>query len=104
VHRTIVGVVDDAVFDSQREGIQPIVYLPVTQSGIGPSGLTDISVGIRTGVGSPMQIARSVGAAIAGVDPGLSFTFRLLTEHVDASVRQERIVAMLSGFSAGWRC
>jgi predicted permease len=101
VRRTIVGVVGDAVFDSQREGIQPIVYLPVAQSGIGPSGLTDISVGVRPGAGSPMQIARSVGAAITDVDPGLSFTFRLLTEHVDASVRQERIVAMLSGFFGG---
>jgi putative ABC transport system permease protein len=94
--------VDDAVFDSQREGIQPIVYLPVAQSvGIGPSGLTEISVGVRPAVGSPMQLARSVGAAITGVDPGLSFTFRLLTEHVDASVRQERIVAMVSGVFGG---
>jgi hypothetical protein len=100
--RTIVGVVDDAVFESQREGIQPIVYLPVAQSvGVGPSGLTEISVGVRPAVGSPMQLARSVGAAMTGVDPGLSFTFRLLTEHVDASVRQDRIVAMLSGVFGG---
>ena len=48
-----------------------------------------------------MQLARSVGAAITDVDPGLAFTLRLLTDHVDASVRQERIVAMLSGFFGG---
>ena len=37
--RTIVGVVDDAVFDSQREGTQPMVYLPLAQSaGIEPAG------------------------------------------------------------------
>ena len=102
VQRTIVGVVDDAVFESQREGIQPIVYLPLAQSvGIGPSGLTEISVGVRPAVGSPMQLARSVGAAITDVDPGLAFTLRLLTDHVDASVRQERIVAMLSGLFGG---
>jgi predicted permease len=97
--RTIVGVVDDAVFESQREGIQAIVYVPVAQSaGIGPSGLTEISIGVRPAVGAPMQLARSVGSAIRSVDGGLSFSFRLLTDHVQASVRQERLVAMLSGF------
>lgn len=102
VQRTIVGVVDDAVFDSQREGIQPIVYLPVAQSvGIGPSGVTEISVGVRPAVGSPLQLARSVSAAMTDVDPDLAFTFRLLTDHVDASVRQERLLAMLSGFFGG---
>jgi predicted permease len=102
VRRTIVGVVDDAVFDSQREGIQPIVYLPMAQAvGNGPNGPAEISVGVRPAVGSPMQLARSVGAAVTGVDPGLAFTFHLLTDHVDASVRQERIVAMLSGLFGG---
>ena len=39
VLRTIVGIVKDAVFESQREGIQPIVYLPVAQSaGSGRAG------------------------------------------------------------------
>jgi putative ABC transport system permease protein len=99
VLRTVVGVVDDAVFESQREGIQPIVYLPVAQSaGIGPSGLTAISFGVRPAVGAPMQLARSVGDAVRAVDPDLSFSFGLLEDHVQASVRQERVVAMLSGF------
>ena len=100
--RTIVGVVEDAVFDSQREGIQPIVYLPIAQAMPGrPNGPSTISIGVRPAAGSPMQIAPSVGAAVAGVDPGLAFTFQLLTDHVDASVRQERIVAMLSGLFGG---
>ena len=98
VQRTIVGVVRDAIFDSQREGIQAIVYLPIAQAlGNRPNGPTEISVGVRPAVGSPMQLARSVGAAVSGVDPGLAFTFHQLTDHVEASVRQERIVAMLSG-------
>jgi predicted permease len=102
VQRTIVGVVDDAVFDSQREGIQPIVYLPMAQAVANrPNGPTEISVGVRPAVGSPMAFARSVGAAVAGVDPGLAFTFRRLTDHLDASVGQERIVAVLSGLFGG---
>lgn len=98
VLRTVVGVVDDAVFDSQREGIQPIVYLPVAQSGGGPAERTAISLGVRPAVGAPMQLARSVGDAVRAVDPDLSFSVGLLEDHVQASVRQERVVAMLSGF------
>lgn len=74
--RTIVGIVHDAVFDSQREGIQPIVYLPVAQSaGIGPSGLTAISLGVRPTVRAPVQLAPGVGAAPRGIDPEVSFSF-----------------------------
>jgi putative ABC transport system permease protein len=98
VLRTVVGVVDDAVFESQREGIQPMVYLPVAQSGGGPSGPTAISLGVRPAEGSPMQLAPLVGPAIRGVDPDVSFSFVLLEDHVQASVRQERLVAILSGF------
>jgi putative ABC transport system permease protein len=99
VLRTIVGVVDNAVFDSQREGIQPIVYLPVAQSAtITPRGLTAISLGVRPAVGAPVELAPGVAAALRGVDPDVSFSFGLLEGHVQASVRQERLVAMLSGF------
>lgn len=98
VLRTVVGVVDDAVFESQREGIQPIVYLPLAQSGGGPAERTAISLGVRPAVGAPMQLARSVGDAVRAVDSDLSFSFGLLEDHLQASVRQERVVAMLSGF------
>jgi len=98
VVRTVVGVVEDAVFDSQREGIQPIVYLPVAQSEGGSNGRTALSLGVRPAVGAPMQLGPSVGAAVRGVDPEVSFSFVLLKDHVQASVRQERLVAMLSGF------
>jgi putative ABC transport system permease protein len=102
VQRTIVGVVDDAIFESQREGIQPIVYLPMAQAVADqPNGPAAISVGVRPAAGSPIQLARSVGAAVMEVDPDLTFTFRMLTDHVDASVRQERLVAMLSGVFGG---
>ena len=102
VQCTIVGVVDDAIFESQREGIQPIVYLPIAQAvGDQPNGHAAISVGVRPAAGAPMQLARSVGAAVMDVDPDLTFSFRMLTDHVDASVRQERLVATLSGVFGG---
>ena len=98
VLRTVVGVVDDAVFESQREGIQPMVYLPVAQSGGPPGERTAISLGVRPAAGSPVQLAPLVGPAVRGVDPDVSFSFVLLEDHVQASVRQERLVAILSGF------
>jgi putative ABC transport system permease protein len=45
-----------------------------------------------------MQLAPLVGPAVRGVDPDVSFSFVLLEDHVQASVRQERLVAILSGF------
>ncbi len=63
VLRTVVGVVDDAVFESQREGIQPMVYLPIAQSGGVPGGRTAISLGVRPAAGSPVQLAPLVGPA-----------------------------------------
>ena len=98
VLRTVVGVVDDAVFDSQREGIQPIVYLPVAQSGGGRGGRTAISLGVRPAAGAPVRLAPSVAAAVRRVSPDVSFSFGLLEAHAQASVRQERLVALLSAF------
>src|SRR5262249_23244764 len=40
-------------------------------------------------------------AAAATVDPDLALTFRPLADQVGASVTQERVVAMLSGFFGG---
>ena len=95
--RTIVGVVDDAVFESQREGVQPMAYVPLAQSeGFEPNGLTEISIGVRPASGAPMQLASSIGAAVKSVDQNLSFSFGSLMDHVQASVRQERLVALLS--------
>jgi putative ABC transport system permease protein len=98
VDRTIVGVVDDAVFDSQREGTQPMAYLPLAQTvGDEPPGQAVINISLSAVSGTPMGLTRSVAAALTAVDSGLSFTFRPLADQVDASLTQERLVATLSG-------
>src|SRR5439155_1750663 len=48
--------------------------------------------------GSPALLARSIADAIGEVNHGLALTFRPLSDQVNASLTQERIVAMLSGF------
>jgi putative ABC transport system permease protein len=98
VQRTIVGVVDDAVFDSQREGTQPMAYVPLAQGAILESpGTTAITISLSAAGGTPMGLARGVAAALTAIDPRLLFTFRPLADQVEASVKQERLVAMLSG-------
>src|SRR4029453_16677969 len=46
-------------------------------------------------------LTKSVAAALGGVNPDITMTFRLLTEQVNSSLIQERVVAILSGFFGG---
>jgi len=43
-------------------------------------------------------VIRNVGGAFAAVDPRLSFSFRIVGESMRASLSQERLIALLSGF------
>ena len=47
------------------------------------------------------MLARSVAAAIGTVNPQAEMTFRPLADQIDASLVQERAIAMLSGFFGG---
>jgi len=53
---------------------------------------------VRASNGAPALLARSVNAAIGSVNKDLALTFRPLADQVDASLTQERVVAMLAGF------
>jgi predicted permease len=98
IEREVVGYVEDAVYRSLREPIPPTMYLPLPQQTDGPSGMV---VSIRAAGGSPALLTKSVAAALTGVNKDVAITFRLLTEQVNASLIQERVVAMLSGFFGG---
>jgi ABC-type antimicrobial peptide transport system permease subunit len=43
-------------------------------------------------------VIRGVGGAIEAIDPTLSFSFRVVGDSARASLSQERLVAMVSGF------
>jgi predicted permease len=107
--RTVVGVVGDQVVQggykadgaprSLRDGAPPTMYMPLTQSaGSGVPGRTTIVINVRSAAGPPAALARSIGAALIAVDRDLAFTFRPLSDSLSASIAQERLVAMLSGF------
>ncbi|PYR34827.1 MAG: hypothetical protein DMF90_15790 [Acidobacteria bacterium] len=96
----VVGVAADAVYSSLREPAPPTVYLPLAQLQRVPPALLALTV--RSETAPPLQMARSVAAAIGTVHPDAALTFQPLTEQVNASLAQERILALLSGFFGGF--
>ena len=96
----VVGVAGDAVYSSLREPPPPTVYFPLAQLlRVPPASLT---LTVRSETSSPLQMAKSMTAAIGPVDPDAALTFLPLTEQVSASVAQERILALMSGFFGGF--
>jgi putative ABC transport system permease protein len=98
--KTIVGVVSDAVYVSVRDGVRPTVYMPLAQRDAGaPTAVTaNVQISVRSSAGSPALLAPRVAAALTGVDRNLTFTLRPLQDRVDASLTQERLVALVTGF------
>ncbi|OFW21642.1 MAG: hypothetical protein A3G21_14690 [Acidobacteria bacterium RIFCSPLOWO2_12_FULL_66_21] len=94
----IVGVVKDAVYSSLRAEIPPTMYRPLAQEKTAPSSM---SVSVRSAGGPPARLARTVAEALGAVDRDFALTFRPLASDLRASLNQERIVAMLSGFFGG---
>jgi predicted permease len=100
--REIVGLVADAVYRSLREPIPPTMYVPLAQfNEARQPAPPSVSISVRSAGGSPALLARSVGAAINEVNGDLALTYRPLVDQVNASLTQERLVAMLSGFFGG---
>jgi predicted permease len=95
--RTIVGVVDNAVAMSLRDDAPATMYVPLAQHEWGRP-LTEIQISVRSSADSLAALAPSVAAALSTADRDLAFSFRPLAEQVNASLAQERLVAMLAGF------
>jgi predicted permease len=98
--REIVGLVADAVYRNIREPVPPTIYVPLAQFDARPQipMPAQVTVAIRPASGAPSLLARAASAAILGVNPDLALAFRTLSDQVSASLAQERMVAMMSGF------
>ncbi len=82
---------------SLRDEVPPTIYMPLAQWPMGnPPG--EISISVRSAAGSPARLSPAVAAALTAVNRDLAFSFRPLADQVNASLVQERLVAMLSGF------
>ncbi len=69
----IVGVVNDAIYQSARKGFEPTVYVPLMQLD-SPSSSAVLTV--RSAGGRPEALTRSLAEAIARVDRTAAFTIQ----------------------------
>ena len=100
VPKMVIGVVGDAVYRSMREPSTPTMYVPLAQWNF-PFPMTGVTIGVRSASAEPLSLARGIGTALTAVDPNLAFNFRSFEEQVNASLAQERIVALLSAVFGG---
>ena len=95
--KTIVGIVDDAVYGSPRDSVRPTLYMPLAQWDLPIPLPPYIDVSIRSSNAAPETLTRSVIAAFSNIDQRLILVVRTLADQVDAMLIQERLVARLSG-------
>jgi hypothetical protein len=99
----IAGIVPDVVYRLLREPVGPTMYLPLAQRDepFFAEGLSTINLIVKTHGDSPMAVARSVSAAVTGVNADLSFTMQPLKQQIDGSIAPQRVAALLSGWFGG---
>jgi putative ABC transport system permease protein len=96
----IVGVVSDSVYRTVRLGVVPTMYLPMLQASFHAS-----SFSVTAKLTSPRALAeRNIADAIGRAAPDLTFTFRDYSDQLRATVIQERLVALMSGFFGDAAC
>jgi putative ABC transport system permease protein len=94
-HYEIVGLVGDSVYTSPRDGMMATMYVPLAQ--VAPFGETVILT-INADRGRRAVVERDVSAALTRTDPTSAFVFRTFDQFLDATVMQERLIALLSSF------
>ncbi|HUE89728.1 MAG TPA: ABC transporter permease [Vicinamibacterales bacterium] len=96
----IVGVVGDAVYTTPREGMLATMYVPVAQQAP-ESFWPTVLLTINAAPGQRAAVERDVAAALTQTDPTVAFTLGTFDQLVEATVTQERLIAMLSAFFGG---
>jgi predicted permease len=90
----VIGVVRDTKYGSLREETRELLYLPMSQAGLGWSGL---DVVLRAD-GPANGLIPAVKTVSADIDPRISLRFTALSDQLSTSLSRERLLATLSGF------
>ena len=89
----IVGLVGDSVYTSPRDGMMATMYVPLAQ--LEPRTFSEtVILTINAARGQRATVEREVAAALARTEPTIAFTFRTFDQFIDATVSQERLVAI----------
>jgi putative ABC transport system permease protein len=95
----IVGVVADAVYTTPRDGMLPTMYVALAQrEPRGWSSWRNAVLTIKAEPGQRALVERGLAAALTQADPTVVFTSGTFDQMVEETARQERLVAMMSGF------
>ena len=97
--RTVVGIVGNAVHESIRGPVRPIVYLPMAQEPLQSSFVAGAFIAVRSEAASPERLSRSVAAALASVDPDVRVSFLTGAGMVDFALARDRLGARLAAFA-----
>jgi predicted permease len=93
----IVGLVADSVYTTPREGMMAAMYVPMAQRK--PAEFwEEVLLTVNADPGRRAAVEREISAALTRADPAIGFTFGTFDQLVDATVAQERLVAVLSAF------
>jgi putative ABC transport system permease protein len=96
----IVGVVGDTVYTTPREGMLATIYVAMAQRK--PSEFwPTVLLTVNTAPGSRATVERDVAAALRRADPPIAFTFGTFDQLIEATVTQERLIALVSAFFGG---
>jgi putative ABC transport system permease protein len=93
----IIGVVEDAKYESLRETTLPIAYLFLGQNAKPSSTMTYELLS----AGPPELLIQGVKDEVARVDPSISLELRTMDAQVAWSLTRERMLALLSTFFGG---
>ncbi len=94
---SVVGVVENSVYNDMHEPFVPVMYWSLTQDEHPGVGVTFL---IRSRV-STASLANGVKNAIAGVNPEVDVQFKVLRTQLRDSLVQDELMATLCGFFGG---
>jgi ABC-type antimicrobial peptide transport system permease subunit len=94
----IVGVVPDVIYTSIRDPVPATVFIPFAQADMGATDYMSANLNVRTRENPSAALTRRIADIVNEVNPGVSVAFRELSEQVDASMTQDKIMAELSAF------
>jgi predicted permease len=95
----IVGIAADAVYTRPRDGMLPTMYVPLAQREPREwSSWRNVVLTIKAVSGQRGLVERDVATALTQADPTLVFSSGTFDQMLIATMTQERLVAMMSGF------
>lgn len=92
----VVGVVGDMKTGALRDDVQPMVYVPFTNSAVKPTVMFAV---VRT-TGDPTSIASAVREAVNSVDASVPLALRTMDDIHSASLAQSRFTVVLLSLAA----